>query len=266
MKKKSPTYQYIEVENINHSITSITLNRPEKRNALNLTLMDELIEAFVALHRQSKQRIVILAAKGAAFCSGLDLYEAADPLLVEDMAVRIGRLLSTVYTSPLVTLACLQGDALAGGAGLALACDFTLAAKEAKIGFPEVRRGLVAAQVATILCRKVSMHDASELLLLGELVDAHRANTIGIIHRIVEGEDLLSAAIDIAELVLQGGPEAIKKTKELLIKMPSSSFFEDLKIALDFHCSSRHGKEAKEGISAFLEKRSPKWINESKKR
>lgn len=252
-------YQYVEVKNAGKAIALVTLKRPEKCNALSLQLMEELATAFEGLQKDSAYRVAILQAEGKVFCAGMDLRETAEAALIEKMAQHVARLLKAIYTSPLVTIAAVQGDAIAGGAGLVAACDYALIVKGARMGFPETRRGLVAAQVSTLLCRQMRMRDVRELLLLGELVSSDRAVSMGLVNREVAAKNLLEEALKVAAVVLQGAPEATKDTKRLLDSLDPASFFDDLEIALSFHQSARHSEEAKEGINAFLEKRSPKW-------
>ncbi|MBA3816576.1 MAG: enoyl-CoA hydratase/isomerase family protein [Parachlamydiaceae bacterium] len=237
----------------------VTLNRPDKRNALNIALMEELSFTFEELYKDPSQRVVILNAQGASFCTGMDLHEAADSSLTEKSAMYVARLFRAIYLSPLVTIAAVQGDALAGGAGLVAACDIALATKEARFGFPETRRGLVAAQVATLLRRQIKMRDVRELLLMGESIDAQKAMEIGLINRVVEKEQLLIAATEIAHAVLKGAPAATRETKHLLHSLDTPSFYDELKLALSFHENARNSDEAKEGLAAFFEKRQPNW-------
>lgn len=253
------TYQYIEVKTIGQSMVVVTLNRPEKCNALSLALMEELSAAFEGFQKHPSIRVAILHGAGKVFCAGLDLRETSEVALIEKMAQHVARLLKAVYTSPLVTIAAVQGDAVAGGAGLVAACDYALIASGARIGFPEIRRGLVAAQVSTLLCRQMRMRDVRELLLLGELVSGARAVGMGLVNRLVAGEDLMAEAVKVAETVLQGAPEATRETKRLLDSLDPANFFDDLEMALSFHQSARQSEEAKEGVNAFLEKRPPIW-------
>lgn len=253
------TYEYITTQSLGNSIIMVTLNRPDKRNALNLTLMEELSFIFEELYKDPAQRVVILNAQGPTFCSGMDLHEAADSSLTEKSAMFIGRLFRAIYLSPLVTIAAVQGDALAGGAGLVAACDIALASKEAKFGFPETRRGLVAAQVATLLHRQISMRNVRELLLVGESIDSQKALQIGLINRVVEKEQLLIEATKLANDVLQGAPTATRETKHLLHSLDAPSFYDELKIAISFYEIARNSDEAKEGLAAFFEKRKPNW-------
>jgi methylglutaconyl-CoA hydratase len=241
-------------------ITTVTLNRPDKRNALNVELLDALCAAIAAAESDATQRILILRGAGTVFCSGLDLAEASDPQRAHDSAERIGAALCALGTTRLTTIAVVQGAAIAGGAGLMSACDFALATRDAKFGYPEIRRGLVPALIMTFLRRQLRERDARELLLLGKLFDATHAHAIGLINRVVADEAALETEVrTIVSSLLQGAPTALAETKKLLADLWPSPITRDLDAAHDFHVSARSSAEAQEGIAAFLEKRAPKW-------
>ncbi len=247
------------VEQINPQVTMFTLNRPEKRNALNVALLEKLSEALEETYNFPEQRVLIFRGAGPVFCAGLDLTEAADHSKDEISSHMLARAFSALYTTPLVTIALHQGAALAGGAGLLSACDFVIAEPNAVIGYPETRRGLVAALVMSLLYRQLHQRDIHELLYLGESISAERAKTMGLINRIVPAEELLNTAIAMANLVIKGAPSATAETKRLLDALYFSDFGEDVKKALKCHHKARQSDEAKEGIAAFLEKREPDW-------
>jgi methylglutaconyl-CoA hydratase len=255
-------YRHLKLESINEAIALITLCRPDKKNALNLRMIEELSMVFEELQTLRTYRVVIINAEGSTFCSGLDLREAVDPKIAEKMALSIARVFKAIYGSQIVTIAAVQGDAIAGGAGLLVASDFVVMAKTARTGFPETRRGLVAAQVATLLIRQVRMRDVRELLLLGEVIDSQQALAMGIANRVVDEKQVLSEAINVAKEILKGAPKALQETKRLLENLEPNQFSEDLKIALSFNKEARESEEAKEGIAAFLEKRQPAWHKE----
>jgi methylglutaconyl-CoA hydratase len=140
------------------------------------------------------------------------------------------------------------------------ACDFVIAAERTKIGYPEVRRGLVAGLVMTFLRRQLRERDLRELLLMSELIDAERAQEIGLVNRVVPPDELEATAQQIASAVLQGAPGAITNSKRLLDDLWPSSVADDIALALRHHMEARESDEAKEGIAAFLEKRPPKWV------
>jgi methylglutaconyl-CoA hydratase len=246
------------VEKQTPQITLLTLNRPERRNALTIELMSELAAGIENAAADPKQRIIILRGAGKAFCTGLDLEEAAkqDPHATAEM---VARTLLALAETRLVTIALVHGAAVAGGAGIMSACDFVLAAEHTKIGYPEVRRGLVAGLVMTFLRRQLRERDLRELLLASELINAERAREIGLVNRVVSSGELESEAQKIAKSVLQGAPEAISNSKRLMEELWSTSVREDIAVALRHHLEARESAEAKEGIAAFNEKRPPSW-------
>ena len=254
----------ITTEQREEGITILTLNRPAKRNALNADLMETCSEAFESIAQDQTQRVIILRGEGPAFCAGLDLEEAFLPENAERTARLVARVLRAVYQVPQVTIAAVQGAAIAGGAGLMSACDVVVAAQDARIGYPEVRRGLVAALVMSLLHRQVRDRDARELLLLGELISSERAREIGLVNRVVPPEHLMKEAMSLARTALQGGPQSIAQTKKVLDELWPSSFNHELDETLLHHLSARNSSEAQEGVAAFLEKRNPKWQPGSK--
>jgi len=241
-------------------ITVVTLNRPERRNALTIELLTELQAAVKVVSEQSQERVLILRGAGAAFCTGLDLKEAADQTKAHATAEMVANTLIAISQTQLITIAAVHGAAVAGGAGIMSACDFVVAAERTKIGYPEVRRGLVAGLVMTFLRRQVGERNMRELLLGSELIDAERAKEIGLVNRVVAREDVMSEAQKFAESVLQGAPGAIGQTKQLIEELWSSSVKEDIDLALKYHMQARESDEAREGIAAFNEKRKPKWV------
>jgi methylglutaconyl-CoA hydratase len=240
-------------------ITIVTLNRPAKLNALNTALMEACATVFESLSQDRRQRVIVLRGEGSVFCAGLDLEEAVVPDNAEHLARLVARLLRAVYQAPQVTIAAVHGAAIAGGAGLMSACDVVVAARDARIGYPEVRRGLVAALVMTLLRRQVREHDARELLLLGDVISAERAREMGLVSRVVADERLMDESVALARTALKGAPEAVARTKKLLDELWPSSFNHELDETLLHHLSARGSDEAREGMAAFLEKRSPKW-------
>ncbi len=247
------------IEKEGPAITVLTLQRPDRRNALTIGLMEELCAAVQAAARDSTQRVLILKGAGTAFCAGLDLNEAAEPSKAHSSAEMVAQTLLTLSQTPLMTIAAVHGAAVAGGAGLMSTCDFVIAAHGTKIGYPEVRRGLVAGLVMTFLRRQLKERDIRELLLMGDLITAEHALQIGLVNRVVAEKEILKEAYQMAEVILQGAPGAQANTKKLLGQLWASAVEEDLKQALDFHMQARNSDEAKEGIAAFLEKRPPRW-------
>src|SRR5438128_4650532 len=192
----------ILVEKESPQISVVTLNRPERRNALTVELLTELCAAVKVASEQPQERIMILRGAGVAFCTGLDLKEAADQTKAHATAEMVANTLVAISQTRLVTIAAVHGAAVAGGAGIMSACDFVVAAEGTKIGYPEVRRGLVAGLVMTFLRRQVGERNMRELLLGSELIDAERAKEIGLVNRVVARNDLINEAPKVADSVL----------------------------------------------------------------
>ena len=241
-------------------VTTATLNRPEKRNALNVPMLEELCAAVAAAENEASQRVFVLRGAGAVFCSGLDLNEAADPNVADASAELIGRSLRALSTTRLITIAVVQGAAIAGGAGLATACDFVAATADAKFGYPEIRRGIVPALIMTFLRRQVRERDARELLLLAKLFDAKHAHAIGLVNRLAADAAALETEVrSMISSILQGAPDAAMETKKLLAELWPVPITADLDRARTHHVEGRNSAEAREGIAAFNEKRAPNW-------
>jgi methylglutaconyl-CoA hydratase len=247
------------IEKETPQITILTLNRPERRNALTIELLTELAAEIEAASTDAQQRVLILRGAGAAFCTGLDLKEAADPKKAHATAEMVAKTLIILSQTRLITIAAVHGAAVAGGAGMMSACDFVVAAERTKIGYPEVRRGLVAGLVMTFLRRQVGERNMRELLFGSELIGAERAREIGLVNCVVSQNDLMSTAQKFASSVFQGAPGALMQTKKLIEELWSSSVKEDVDLALKYHLQARESDEAQEGIAAFNEKRKPKW-------
>jgi methylglutaconyl-CoA hydratase len=248
------------IEKKSPQITVVALNRSERRNSLTIELLNELIAAIRVASDEPRERVLILRGAGAAFCTGLDLKEAADLKKAQMTAELVAKTLITLAETRLVTIAAVHGAAVAGGAGIMSACDFVVAAEKTKIGYPEVRRGLVAGLVMTFLRRQVGERNMRELVLGGELIDAERAREIGLVNRVVAPDQLLYEAQRFADSVLQGAPNAVAETKRLIEELWSTSVKEDVDLALKHHMQARESAEAREGIAAFNEKRPPNWV------
>src|ERR1700747_1009059 len=211
------------IEKETPQITVVTLNRPERRNALTIELLTELQAAIKLASNQPDQRVMILRGAGAAFCTGLDLKEAADHTKAHATAELVANTLIAISQTRLITIAAVHGAAVAGGAGIMSACDFVVAAEGTKIGYPEVRRGLVAGLVMTFLRRQVGERKMRELLLGSELINAERAKEIGLINRVVQPNEVMNEALKFANSALQGAPGAVAETKRLIEELWSSS-------------------------------------------
>jgi methylglutaconyl-CoA hydratase len=246
------------VEKKTPQITIVTLNRPERRNALSIQLLTELIATIKLASDETRERVLILRGAGAAFCTGLDLKEAQDQT-AHATADLVAHVLGALSEAHPVTIAAVHGAAVAGGAGIMSACDYVVAAEGTKIGYPETRRGLVAGLVLTFLHRQLRERDMRELLLGGELIDAKRALEMGLVNCVVPGGEVMNEALKFADSVLQGAPNAVLQTKRMIEELWPTSVKDDLERALKHHLQARGSAEAREGIGAFNEKRKPNW-------
>lgn len=246
-------------------IAVLTLNRPASRNALSRALVAELGDRLDAMAAEPMLRVVIVAANGPTFCAGMDLKEAAaEPRSpgAEQVAINdtraIADMIDRLHKFPRPTIAAVQGDALAGGAGLALACDFVLMAGEASIAFPEVKRGLVAAIIMHDLVRHVGDRRARDLLLTGRAISSAEAESWGLINRAVgEAASVRDEAMILARILLTSAPMAVTTTKRLLneaARVPT-----DLRGAAAISGAVRVSEEAGEGMAAFFAKRKAAW-------
>jgi methylglutaconyl-CoA hydratase len=247
---------WVVYKRYSEEVAASILNRPEKRNALSTELMQQLCAHAGQVEKDGKIRIWILRGAGPAFCAGLDVGEAMDPQLGVKSAKMVKQCLTLIYRIPVVTIAMVHGAAMGGGAGLVAACDFAVADNHATVGFPEVRRGLVPAQVMSLLVRKLRRADIRELLLSGEPVAAGRALHMGLFNRVGNIE---TEAQGIISQVLQAAPGALAKTKQLIDQIYSRSLQDDIEMCMQHHLQARKESEAQEGIRAFLEKRKPLW-------
>jgi methylglutaconyl-CoA hydratase len=239
----------------------ITLNRPDRRNALNRQLVAGLAAAFARAAQESACRCIILTGMPPAFCAGMDLSELAATLdqpneaeRVHEDADRLSQLYQQIYSVPKPTIAAVNGPAVAGGAGLVSACDLTVAAPGAKFGYPEVKRGLVAAMVMPHLLRHVGERAARDLLLRGDLIDAAAAERIGFINEVAN--DPVARALELARSFAEAGPQAVARTKELLQRFGRQTPADE---AARGSADARLTVECKEGLRAFLEKRPAPW-------
>ena len=239
--------------------TIVTLNRPERRNALTIELMSELADTLDKTSADPQKRVLILRGAGKAFCAGLDLQETTVVEKAHRSAEMVAKTLLAISQTRLITIAQIHGAAVAGGAGLMSACDFVVAAERTKIGYPETKRGLVAGLVMTFLRRQLRERDLRELLFTGDLITAERAHAIGLVNRVVTPNELENETQRIVAAVLQNAPAALASTKRLIEELWASSVKEDVETALRYHMEARESAEAKEGIAAFLEKRAPNW-------
>ncbi|MGD9855064.1 MAG: enoyl-CoA hydratase/isomerase family protein [Planctomycetaceae bacterium] len=251
--------ELIRVEAVLPGLTSLVLNRPDRRNALSIALVTELCDAIDRLAADPAQRVIVLTGEGPVFCAGLDLKEAAEDALVNQSAACVERLFRTLRESPLISIAAVQGGAYAGGGGVMAACDIVIAAEDVQIGFPEARRGLLPALIFAVLQSRVSEGNLRELFLVGEPIDARRALEVGLVQRVVPRDQLRDEAVRIGRSILAGGPETIRQTKALINATFDAQRPHHDAGAMQSHLDARKSAEAVEGMAAFREKRRPLW-------
>lgn len=245
------------------SFATITLNRPEKRNALNDELMDELPSAFSEV-KASDACALILTGAGHAFCSGMDLdalknLAGRTPEQNLQDSQKIADLFLALYEFPKPTIAAVNGSAIAGGAGLATICDFTLAASDAKFGYTEVRIGFIPAIVSAFLLRQITEKDARDLLLTGRIIRADEAYRIGLVNEIVPADFLLNRAEELALQLSENSPVSLSATKHLLRDFDRDQLKAQITLSVQANADIRAMADFREGIVSFLEKRKPNW-------
>jgi methylglutaconyl-CoA hydratase len=245
------------------SLATITLNRPEKRNAISFDLIDDLLRAFDEVAK-SDAIVLIVTGAGKAFSSGMDLENLktltgrSPEQNLQDSQTMV-QLFRTLYEFPKVTIAAVNGAAIAGGTGLALLCDFTLAVPEAKFGYTEVRIGFVPAIVSTFLLRQVGEKQARDLLLTGRLFGAEEASRLGLVTEIVPPEELMKRARVLAALLMENSPASLRATKQLLTDHARAELDAQIESAVRENAAIRTTADFREGITSFLEKRKPVW-------
>jgi methylglutaconyl-CoA hydratase len=244
-------------------VATLTLNRPEKRNAISFELIDDLLRALEEV-AESDAMILILTGAGKAFCSGMDL-ENLKTLIgrspeqnLQDSQTMV-RLFRSLYEFPKPTIAAVNGAAIAGGTGLALLCDFTFATPDAKFGYTEVRIGFVPAIVSTFLLRQIGEKQARNLLLTGRIFGADEAARMGLITEIVPADQLITRAREMASLLLENSSASLLATKKLLNDHARAEIDAQIEEAVRSNAAIRLTEDFREGISSFLEKRKPVW-------
>jgi enoyl-CoA hydratase/carnithine racemase len=252
--------------NVHGSTGTIILNRPERRNALSRETIAALMQALSDLHQERRVRAVVLTGAGTSFCAGMDLAEMHETKQSEDPraqwredATQYLELIETMLRFPKPLIAAVNGAAVAGGAGLVLACDIVLAANDARFGFPEARRGIVAGLVAPLLVFRIGAGQAAHLLLTGSLIDAQEAHRTGVYHRLAPADLVWPAATEVAGECAACAPESLQLTKQLLNETIGENLQTLLTAGAAASATSRTTEAAAEGLAAFLEKRPPKW-------
>ncbi len=258
------SYQHLEVEQ-RGAVRWIWLNRPEYRNAFNDGLVAEISAAFADVEASSDTRVVVVAARGPAFCAGADLnwmrsmasFSHADN---HADALKVARMFHAVHSCSRPVIGRVQGDAFGGGVGLAAACDIVVAAESANFVLSEVKLGLVAATISPHVVRAMGAREAARYMLTAEKFDASRARELGLVQEIVAAEALDAEVERLVRHLLAASPAALAATKRLLADVVEAPM-DDVLLAATAKCiaDARVSPEGREGIAAFLDKRAPSW-------
>lgn len=256
------SYTTIKVET-DGTLALVTLNRPDKRNAISAGMIAELLAALRDLESGS-ERVAIVTGAGKAFCAGMDLdslkslaTQSAEENLAD--ARRTAGFFRRLWSFPKPLIAAVNGAALAGGCGIATLCDFTLAVPEATFGYTEVRVGFMPALVSMFLERQVGEKLARDLFLTGRILDAAEAKAIGLVTRIIPAGQLLPAAHELAATLIANSPGGTLATKRLLVRASEAEIDRRIELAVAESVAIRSTPDFREGLAAFLEKRQPRW-------
>lgn len=255
-------YSTLQLERTD-TLATITLNRPEKRNAISAQMIGELQTALDEIEK-SHVRVVIITGAGKAFCAGMDLEMLATIAQQtahenQEDSRRMARMFRRIWSFPRPLIAAVNGHALAGGCGIATLCDFTLAVPEAKFGYTEVKIGFLPAIVSVFLTRQIGDKRARDLLLTGRLVEAQEAKEMGLVNEIVAPEKLMERAHELSELLISASPSSVARAKRLLTTAEAAGIDADLERAVLENARIRCTPDFKEGLASFLEKRKPVW-------
>jgi methylglutaconyl-CoA hydratase len=248
-------------------IVTLTLDRPDAKNALSAALVARLTDALAALAGESGVRAIVLTGSGGVFCAGADIGEmraagAAAPEQNEADSRRFAGMLEALERQPQPTIALVNGAAYGGAVGLIAACDIALAAQGARLALSEVRLGLVPAMISPYVIRAIGARQARRWFLSGEAMDAATAERIGLVHQAVDDAALPVAASALVDALLAGAPGAQAEIKRLIRHATGRSEAADTAMLADtarWIARVRAGAEAREGLSAFLERRKPGW-------
>ena len=251
---------------IENHVATVTLNRPEIRNAFNDEMISELTSVFERLGQTDDVRVIVLAAAGKSFCAGADLnwmramadYDYEENLADAD---KLAQMLKIIYECPKPTVAAIQGDVYAGGMGLVAVCDVAIAVKNANFCLSEVRLGLAPATISPYVIKALGARASQRYFLTAEVFDAKKARQLGFIHERVNADELQDRVAVIGAKIVNNSPEAVKTCKRLLHDIAGETITDGL-IAdtVKEIADIRSSKQGKEGVQAFLQKRKPDWF------
>jgi methylglutaconyl-CoA hydratase len=250
---------------IENRVAYITINRPEKRNALNPQVVQDLKDLFAEAENNDEAKVIVLKANGDAFCAGADLAylkELQSNTFEENLedSNHLKELFEQIYHNKKVVIAQVEGHAIAGGGGLATVCDFVFSVPEAKFGFTEVKIGFVPAIISVFILRKIGEMRTKQLLLTGDLISANRAKAMDLINFVVNEEDIEDEVQSYAEKLIKNcSGDSLALTKELLANVSSMDYRDGLNYASKMNANARSTKDCVAGISAFLDKEKISW-------
>jgi methylglutaconyl-CoA hydratase len=247
-------------------VSTVTLNRPEVRNAFNDEVIAELTAVFIELGKREEVRCIVLAANGTAFCAGADLNwmkRMADYTRDENVADAgaLAEMLRVVYACPKPTIAKVQGDVYAGGTGLVAACDIAVSVDSAGYCLSEVKLGLIPATISPYVIRAMGARAAHRYFLTAERFSAAEALRIGFVHEVVAAGELDAKVAELAKALVNAGPEAVKLCKMLVQDVAQQEISSSLvRMTVEGIADIRVSPEGREGVQSFLQKRKPNWL------
>ena len=249
-----------------NALATVTLNRPDVRNAFNDEVIGELTDAFRELGQRDDVRCIVLAAAGTAFCAGADLNwmrRMADYTRAENVADagQLATMLRTIYECLKPTIARVQGDAYAGGTGLVAACDIAISVDTANYCLSEVRLGLIPATISPYVIRAMGARAAHRYFLTAERFDAREAHRIGFVHEVVSADALDAKVAELAKTLVNAGPNAVRLCKKLVQDVAEQAITPALvQMTVEGISDIRVSAEGREGVQSFLQKRKPNWL------
>ncbi len=253
--------------NLDDGVLGVVLNRPQKRNAMNSAMVREITGLFEHIAPDRGIRAVVLRGAEGHFCAGGDISdmnaggdEATAAKATWEFNRNFGRMITKVNAAPQVVIALLEGAVLGGGFGLACVSDVAIADASAKLAMPETGLGIIPAQIAPFVVKRIGLTQARRLALLGERIDGVAAHRLGIVHYVVDGAEAMQTQLDEAlKRVRRCAPGANALTKKLMLQVGALEHEALLDRAADYFCESMRGEEGQEGTRAFMEKRLPGW-------
>lgn len=245
-------------------VARVTLNRPQRRNALDADMIGDLYDAFCELDRDSSLQVVILAGTGSAFCAGADLdwmrsNGALSPSKARDEAEQLMKMLRAIDDCPCPVIGRIHGPAFGGGVGMVAACDIAVAVEDATFALSELRLGLIPAVIAPLLLRKTGASFPRRFGLTSEAFSASTAQRFDLVHDVVARDTLDSRVDELVNMIVRLAPQATRNAKALFRRLPALSSNERASACIEANVQARLSFEAREGLQAFLERRPPVW-------